>query len=115
MKQRIKQLQSNQVYVPVKGDEVDQALADYINCNGKSLDIMFIRLQPGIYSFGSKKVCVKVDNNKINIRVGGGYMNIEEFLEKYTIVELEKGDQREQYELEKLGKQRPSSPLKGGR
>lgn len=44
LKQRIKQLQSNQIYVPVKGDEVDQALAEYINCNGKALDIMFIRL-----------------------------------------------------------------------
>lgn len=51
---------------------------------------MFIRLQPGIYTFGSKKVCVKIENGKINIRVGGGYMRIEEFLEKYTTVELEK-------------------------
>jgi len=51
---------------------------------------MFIRLQPGIYSFGSKKVCIKVDNGKINIRIGGGYMRINEFLEKYTTIELEK-------------------------
>ena len=51
---------------------------------------MFIRLSPGIYSFGSKKVCIKVDNGKINIRVGGGYLRIDEFLEKYTTVELEK-------------------------
>lgn len=56
---------------------------------------MFIRLQPGIYSFGSKKVSVKVENNKINIRVGGGYMTIEEFLEKYTIIELENREKRE--------------------
>ncbi len=51
---------------------------------------MFIRLSPGIYSFGSKKVCIKVDNGKINIRIGGGYLRIDEFLEKYTTVELEK-------------------------
>jgi hypothetical protein len=51
---------------------------------------MFIRLNPGVYSFGSKKVCIKVDCGKINIRVGGGYLRIEEFLEKYTTVELEK-------------------------
>ena len=51
---------------------------------------MFIRLSPGIYSFGSKKVCIKVDNGKINIRGGGGYLRIDEFLEKYTTVELEK-------------------------
>ena len=51
---------------------------------------MFIRLNPGVYSFGSKKVCIKVDNGKINIRVGGGYLRIEEFLDKYTTTELEK-------------------------
>lgn len=43
-KARIKQLQCNQIYVPVKGDEVDQALGDYLNLNGTSLDVMFIRL-----------------------------------------------------------------------
>ena len=79
-------------YVPVKGDEVDQALADFLNNfydRGK-LQVMFIRLSPGIYSFGSKKVCIKVDNGKINIRIGGGYLRIDEFLDKYTTVELEK-------------------------
>ena len=96
--------------MPVKGDEVDQALADYINYNGSSLDVMFIRLQAGVYSFGSKKICVKVDNNKIIIRVGGGYMNIEEFIEKYTVLELERTELREQHQAK-----RASSPMKGGR
>jgi len=80
------------LYVPVKGDEVDMALADYLNniADKSKLQVMFIRLNPGVYSFGSKKVCIKVDNGKINIRVGGGYLRIEEFLDKYTTVELEK-------------------------
>lgn len=51
---------------------------------------MFIRLSPGVYSFGSKKVCIKVDNGRITIRVGGGYLRIDEFLDKYTTAELEK-------------------------
>ena len=51
---------------------------------------MFVRLNPGIYQFGSKKICVGVEQGKINIRVGGGYMVIEEFLEQYTTIELEK-------------------------
>ena len=78
--------------MPVKGDAVDCALADFLNNfhdRGK-LQVMFIRLQPGVYSFGSKKVCIKVDNGKINIRIGGGYMRIDDFLEKYTTIELEK-------------------------
>lgn len=80
------------MYVPVKGDEVDMALAEYLNnmIDKSKLQVMFIRLNPGVYSFGSKKVCIKVDNGKINIRVGGGYLRIEEFLDKYTTVELEK-------------------------
>ena len=62
------------------------ALAEFLNGyhDKASLSVMFIRLQPGIYSFGSKKCCVKVDNGKINIRIGGGYMTIENFLVKYT-------------------------------
>ena len=89
---KVKQLQSMQEsYVGVKGDEVDLALADFLNNfydKGK-LQVMFIRLQPGIYSFGSKKVCIKVDNGKINIRVGGGYLRINEFIDKYTTIELQ--------------------------
>ena len=79
-------------YVPVKGDEVDKVLADYLNniVDKSRLQVMFIRLNPGVYSFGSKKVCIKVNDGKINIRVGGGYLRIEEFLDKYTTTELEK-------------------------
>lgn len=80
------------MYTAVKGDEVDQALADFLNNfqdKGK-LQVMFIRLQPGIYSFGSKKVCIKVENGKIIIRVGGGYMRINDFLDTYTSTELDR-------------------------
>lgn len=52
---------------------------------------MFMRESDGVYQFGSKRVTVRVDANKINIRVGGGYLSIDEFLDQYTTsVELEK-------------------------
>lgn len=51
---------------------------------------MFVRINPGVYQFGSKKICISVEQGKIIIRVGGGYMIIEEFLEQYTTIELEK-------------------------
>ena len=81
-----------QQYIPVKGDHVDEALANYINnvADKSSLKVMFVRINPGIYQFGSKKICVKVEQGKINIRVGGGYMYIDEFLGQYTTIELEK-------------------------
>ena len=79
-------------YVPVKGDYIDETLADYINNfhDKSALKVMFVRINPGIYQFGSKKICVGVEQGKINVRVGGGYMIIDEFLEQYTTVELEK-------------------------
>ena len=79
-------------YIPVKGDHIDETLGEYINnYHDKSkLKVMFIRLNPGVYQFGSKKICVGVEQGRINIRVGGGYMVIEEFLDQYTTIELEK-------------------------
>ena len=49
-----------------------------------------MRESEGVYQFGSRKVAVRVDKDKINIRVGGGYLLIDEFLDQYTPIELEK-------------------------
>ena len=38
---------------------------------------------------------MKVDKDKINIRVGGGYLSIDEFLDQYTPVELEKLERKD--------------------
>ena len=43
---------------------------------------MFMRESEGIYVFCSKRIAVKVDKDKINIRVGGGYLSIDEFLDQ---------------------------------
>ena len=51
---------------------------------------MFMRESEGVYQFGSKRVLVKVDKDKIIIRVGGGYLSIDEFLDQYTPAEFEK-------------------------
>jgi hypothetical protein len=50
-------------YVPVKGDAVDEALADYVNTahDKTSMKVMFVRMNPGVYQFGSKKICIKVE------------------------------------------------------
>jgi CYTH domain-containing protein len=56
---------------------------------------MFMRESEGIYEFGSKRIAVKVDKDKINIRVGGGYLSIDEFLDQYTPLELEKLERKD--------------------
>lgn len=80
------------VYIPVKGDVVDKKLAEYINNypDRQKLKIMFMRETDGVYQFGTKRISVKVEKDKINIRVGGGYLSIDEFLDQYTPAELEK-------------------------
>lgn len=40
--------------------------------------------------FGTKRVYIRVENNKIVVRVGGGYLSIDEFIEQYTPSEIEK-------------------------
>jgi len=80
------------LYIPVKDDPIDRRLAEFINNypDRQRLRIMFYRESEGVYQFGTKRVNIRVENNKINVRVGGGYLSIDEFLEQYTPTELEK-------------------------
>lgn len=75
--------EKSSIYIPIKEDLVDKKLADYINNypERSKLKVMFLRESEGVYQFGSKKVNVKVDKDKINIRVGGGYLSIDEFID----------------------------------
>ena len=85
------------IYVPIQSDPVDLKMAEFINNypDRNKLKIMFMREQSGVYSFGSKKVTVSVEKNKIQIRVGGGFLSIDEFLDQHTPVELEKIERRD--------------------
>lgn len=85
------------VYIPVKGDVVDKKLAEYINNypDRQKLKIMFMRESEGVYQFGTKRVMVKCVKDKIEIRVGGGYLSLDEFLDQYTPAELEKLERKD--------------------
>ena len=85
------------VYIPVKDDAIDRKLAEYINNypDRQKLKIMFMRETEGVYEFGSKRVYVKVEKDKIRIKVGGGFMSIDEFLDQYTPTELQKLERRD--------------------
>ena len=85
------------VYIPVKDDAIDKKLAEYINNypDRQKLKIMFMRESEGVYEFGSKRVYVKVEKDKIRIKVGGGFLSIDEFLDQYTPTELEKLERRD--------------------
>ena len=59
------------------------------------MKVMFMRESAGVYEFGSRRILVKVERDKIQIKVGGGFLGIDEFLDQYTPVELEKLERRD--------------------
>lgn len=71
------------MYVPSTDDNIDVALAEYINNypERSKLKIMFMRESSGVYQFGSKRVAVKIEKDSIKIRVGGGFLSIDEFID----------------------------------
>ena len=104
-------------------DDVDAMLAQYINIAGCPVPIK--RLGGGYYYFGTKKIFAKILNGKLVIRVGGGYMVIEEFIKTYAEQELLKVNARRQNGLDiftgkPIGEETEKSPKgsrspKGGR
>ena len=72
-------------YKAAKNDEVDQMLGEWINTHGCEIEIK--RLGGGFYMFGEKKIFAKIVNGKLIIRVGGGFMNIDEFMKHYDMME----------------------------
>lgn len=73
---------------PRSSDLIDQLLRDYMQSH--HLKNPFVRLAEGLYNFGTKKVSVTVKNGSIIVRVGGGYMFLEEFLRLYLPKETER-------------------------
>lgn len=90
------QLESKQpVYIARRQSKIDTEVARFINNKypeaTERLKIMFIRESEGVYTFGSKRVYIKCEKgNQLFVRVGGGYMHIEEFVKTFTEMELEK-------------------------
>jgi len=75
-------------YAAARGDQVDQMLADFLNMFGTKVPIL--RLGGGFYLFGTRKIYAKIMNGRLVVRVGGGYMTIDEFVSSYEMSELKK-------------------------
>jgi hypothetical protein len=74
------------IYKSIKGDAVDELLAKALNMSGGGYDFLHgnvQRLANGSYVFGTTKVFLRSVNGKLIARVGGGWIPLEEFLEKY--------------------------------
>ena len=85
-------MQNVQCYVPEPEDETDVYLGEYINSKFNRIELknLFERENIGIYTFGTKKCFMKVENEILMVRVGGGYMTIDEFVDQYLPLEVSK-------------------------
>ena len=97
------------VYVAVSDDYVDRKIAEFINASNdpQRLTKLFLREREGVYQFGSKRVYVKMEGDKVFIRVGGGFLSLDEFLRINIPIELEKMAQRDPINVlsKNIGKQ----------
>eukprot|EP00347_Sterkiella_histriomuscorum_P005362 403356901 len=78
-------------------DPVDQMLLDFQK--SKNSDIMIKKLSSNNYLFGSRKIQTKVNNGILLVRVGGGFMTINNFYEQYSQMEIIKQKKEEEKTL----------------
>jgi hypothetical protein len=62
----------------------------------EKMKIMFLRESEGVYQFGQKRVYIKIEKgDKIMVRVGGGFMHINEFINQYTLAEVDRVERKD--------------------
>jgi len=87
------------VYIGHRQSKVDKELSKYINTKFPEkdrLNIMFLRESEGVYQFGQRRVHIKIEKgNQLLIRVGGGFINIDDFVKQFTDSELEKVERKD--------------------
>lgn len=73
------------LYVAEKSNRIDTELGYYINDNPETFKdkIIFEREKEhdDVYLFGNKKISMKLKGDQLEVRVGGEYITIEDFVE----------------------------------
>ena len=78
----------NFVYHSATNDSIDSLLGKIINNTARfnfergnevlsKAKMLFVRESEGVYTYCGKKVIMKIENDRIVIRVGGGFMSLE--------------------------------------
>jgi len=52
--------------------------------------MLFVRESEGVYSYGKRRVFIKIEKDQVIIRVGGGYLTMEDFIDNYSPFEQRK-------------------------
>ncbi len=79
MRREVFKIKQIKLYKPVIGDVVDEMFAGYLNKANLAIEVQ--RISAKNYMFGTKKILANIVNDRLVIRVGGGFMNVEEFIE----------------------------------
>ena len=90
-------------YKSVDDDVVDKLLEDYVTNN--KVNIPINRIDPSNYLFGTRVISAKIINGVLMIRVGGGFMGIEEFVgthQQKEILQLRLKMTKERKKLNKI-------------
>lgn len=97
LKKELSAVVQPKMYKAVKGDPIDELFAFHLN--KAQLNLPVKRTGPGKYVFGTRNILAKIINGKLVIRVGGGYMSADEFIEQYGRMELMKMMKAQEMEM----------------
>ena len=70
-------------YRAVQGDDIDQAIAQVLRETGYYNKINVSRISHGLYTFEDKRMVAVIKNGRVLLRVGGGFMALEEYIERF--------------------------------
>jgi hypothetical protein len=84
-------------YVPVRGDLVDEALADWYSSKPQMMPVMFSRLEAELYQFGTKRVGLRLEGAKLVVKIGSSSLSIDKYIELNLSAEV--GESRPCYAL----------------
>lgn len=90
------------LYIPVRGEPLDFAMAEFVNNLKRPLKIPFVRQDPGFYLFGTRNIRIKILNSKPYIYAPEPAMPIDDFVAKYTKGELIKFEEHKRKEEQRM-------------
>ena len=83
--QRLQKLEMEFKYKPVLTDPIDVKLSNIINSTplATRYKMNFQRESEGVYRYMRKRVIMQIEGDSIVIRVGGGYLTLDQFVHDY--------------------------------
>jgi len=80
-----KYVETQPIYYPLKEDNIDMRLSELINeyPSRSRIKNHFFRESRGNYKYGTKKVQVSIENNKVLLKCGNNVMFFDDFIDKF--------------------------------